>query len=390
MILSCWGAAAQENGPSRIEAQLAKPPHSLRIASFNINLARGEPGKTIAALRSGTDAQALAVAEIIQRVRPDILFVNELDFDPEGTALALFADLLRRGQNGALGIDYPHELSAPVNTGSPSGLDLDRNGKTYGPGDAFGWGLFEGQFGMAVLSTAPLSLSHSFQHLRMAEAPWVQWPKNADGSAFYSEEAASLLRLSSKSHWIVETAGLSLLLSHPTPPVFDGPEDRNGVRNAAEIGLWTALLEGEALRDDAGALVRLPEDARPVVMGDLNADPLDGDGRQEAIAALLAHPLLQDPLPRSEGAALAATLQGGVNAEQLAPPDHDTADWKDSGKHAAGNLRVDYVLPAASEKVLGSGVFWPTQEDPLFRLVGEGKPVISSDHRLVWVDIAID
>ncbi len=32
------------------------------------------------------------------------------------------------------------------------------------------------------------------------------------------------------------------LVSHPTPPVFDGPEDRNGARNADEIRLWQEYL----------------------------------------------------------------------------------------------------------------------------------------------------
>jgi len=34
-------------------------------------------------------------------------------------------------------------------------------------------------------------------------------------------------------------------------------------------------------------------------------------------------------------------------------------------------------------------VFWPAPGDPLRRLVGEGAPVRSSDHRLVWVDVTL-
>ena len=51
-----------------------------------------------------------------------------------------------------------------------------------------------------------------------------------------------MFRLSSKSHWDVpirigrET--VHFLVSHPTPPVFDGPEDRNGTRNHDEIRFW--------------------------------------------------------------------------------------------------------------------------------------------------------
>ncbi len=34
------------------------------------------------------------------------------------------------------------------------------------------------------------------------------------------------------------------LVSHPTPPVFDGPEDRNGTRNNDEIRLWADYITG--------------------------------------------------------------------------------------------------------------------------------------------------
>jgi hypothetical protein len=34
-------------------------------------------------------------------------------------------------------------------------------------------------------------------------------------------------------------------------------------------------------------------------------------------------------------------------------------------------------------------VFWPAAGDPLRRLVGDGGRVVSSDHRLVWVDVRL-
>ena len=55
---------------------------------------------------------------------------------------------------------------------------------------------------------------------------------------------------------------------------------------------------------------------------------------------------------------------------------------------APGNLRVDYVLPSTSLRILDAGVFWPTSGDPLFRLVGTF-PFPTSDHLLVWVDVRL-
>ena len=48
-------------------------------------------------------------------------------------------------------------------------------------------------------------------------------------------------------------------------------------------------------------------------------------------------------------------------------------------------MRADYVLPSTSLNVMGSGVFWPKPDEPLFRLIKDRQS--SSDHRLVWVDI---
>ena len=48
--------------------------------------------------------------------------------------------------------------------------------------------------------------------------------------------------MSSKSHWDVpiDVNGkvIHLLASHPTPPVFDGDEERNGTKNHDEVRFW--------------------------------------------------------------------------------------------------------------------------------------------------------
>jgi hypothetical protein len=89
--------------------------------------------------------------------------------------------------------------------------------------------------------------------------------------------------------------------------------------------------------------------------------------------------------PASEGAVDAAERQGGANLTHRGDPALDTADFADS---APGNLRVDYVLPSRPLRIVDAAVFWPIAEDPLFRLVGDF-PFPSSDHRLVWIDVAV-
>jgi endonuclease/exonuclease/phosphatase family metal-dependent hydrolase len=350
------------------------------VAAFNAALSRRAPGALVQEFRLGGSPQIDAVAEIIQRVRPDILLVNEIDHDRKGESLRLFAETMDQGRGGAEGIAYPHRFTAPSNTGLLTGHDLDGDGRIARPRDAQGFGFYEGQFGMALLSRFPLGPVRTFQTFLWRDMPGALIPPD-----HYPPEAEAALRLSSKSHWDVrvetQAGPLHLLASHPTPPVFDGPEDANGRRNADEIRFWLRYLDGEGwMTDDAGA----SGGAAPgplVVLGDLNSDPFDGDGRREAIRALLAHPRLVDPAQTSAGGRAAAD------------PDHDGDPARDTAAFGRdpgpGAIRVDYVLPSRDLEITGGGVFWPAPGAPLRRLVGEGDETVSSDHRLVWVDIRL-
>jgi hypothetical protein len=214
-----------------------------------------------------------------------------------------------------------------------------------------------------------------------------------------------VFRLSSKSHWDVpiQIAGkgraktVHFLVSHPTPPVFDGPEDRNGRRNHDEIRFWADYVHpGRSgyIYDDTGAYGGLHGGARFVIAGDQNADPLDGDSVAGAIDQLLVHPKIKDPAQTSLGGAEAAA-QGGANDSHQGDPALDTADFSD---FAPGNLRVDYLLPAKPLGVTDNGVFWPPLDDELSRLTGvfdfgqflqDGIGYPTSDHRMVWADIVV-
>jgi endonuclease/exonuclease/phosphatase family metal-dependent hydrolase len=355
-------------------------PADLRIATFNASLNRAADGELVVDLSTPDDPQAREVAEVVQRARPDVLLVNEFDFAP--AAVDLFRDnYLEVGQNGAEPIEYPYAFIAPSNTGVPSGFDLNNDGAVGGPDDALGFGAFAGQYGMLVLSRFPLGETRTFQRFRWQDLPGARIP-----AGFYSADELAVLPLSSKSHWDVpvDVGGrtVHVLAAHPTPPTFDGPEDRNGLRNADEIAFWRLYVSGDAdaLYDDTDRSGGLPDGEPFVILGDHNSDPLDGDSLPGAADQILTADRVIDPAPGSDGAVEAAELQSGDNATHRGDPRLDTADFSEP---APGNLRVDYVLPSEPLEVRGSGVFWPVAADPLSRLND------ASDHHLTWVDVRV-
>jgi hypothetical protein len=358
-----------------------------RFATFNVAMNRAEPGALLAELRGGGSTQGRRLAAIVQRVQPDVLLLCELDRDEAAEAAAVFArEYLAVGQEGLRGIEFGYSFCGPVNTGEDSGHDLDRDGRLGGAGDAHGYGAFPGQYGMVLLSRHPILVEavRTFRELKWSAMPGASRP-----AGHYSDAAWAALRLSSKSHWDVPLGVgkqvVHALCSHPTPPVFDGPEDRNGCRNHDEIRFWVDYLSPERaawITDDAGRAAGLAADAAFVLLGDLNCDPVDGDARREALLALLAHERVADPAPRGSGAHEAAMRQFGANARHGGDAALDTADFEDDVGKGPGNLRVDYVLPARSLRAVRSGVFWPALREPGAGLVD------ASDHRLVWVDVA--
>ncbi|WP_234423863.1 endonuclease/exonuclease/phosphatase family protein [Intrasporangium calvum] len=390
-------AAIAAIGLAAQAAQAADPPGKpdmdVRFATFNASLNRNAAGQLVADLSTPDNAQARAVAEIIQRTSPDVLLINEFDFYEDGVAAELFRDnYLEVSQNGADPADYPYYFVAPSNTGIPSGFDLNDNGVVGGPDDAYGFGFFPGQYGMVVYSKYPIDAGavRTFQHFL-----WKDLPGNLMPTEFYSPEEQAVLRLSSKSHWDVPISigkhTVHFLVSHPTPPTFDGPEDRNGRRNNDEIRFWADYVGSPArsayVYDDAGATGGLRPGELFVIAGDQNSDPNDGDSVEGSIEALLNHPRINTSVtPSSAGAVEASALQGGANLSHTGNPAHDTADFNDNP--APGNLRADYVLPSRALRILDAAVFWPVQADPLSRLTGTF-PFPSSDHRLVWVDVRL-
>jgi hypothetical protein len=388
---------------------------TVRFATFNASVNRNAEGELLTELSNGEDPQLRNVAEIIQRARPDVLLINEFDFVPNDAAVRLFQrNYLSVPQHGARPIRFPHHFTAPSNTGIASGKDLDNNGQVvtqpgsglYG-NDAFGFGEFPGKFGMAVYSRLPIDRrrARTFQHFRWADMPGALLPDDPSTPApsdWYSADELDVFRLSSKSHWdlpvhVGHGQRVHFLVSHPTPPVFDGPEDRNGTRNHDEIRFWADYITGagDYIYDDQGVRGGLRRGEHFVIAGDQNADPFDGDSTEDAIQQLLDSPMINTEVtPTSLGGPEQAALQGQINDSHLGDPAFDTADFADG---APGNLRADYVLPSRGLRITNAFVFWPRSDDPLFPLVGTFDPALlpngngfpSSDHRLVAVDAEI-
>jgi 3-phytase len=374
----------------------------VRFATFNVSFFRETEGALVAELATGTSASARAVAEVLRTLRPDVVLLNEFDYDEAGEALRLFHEryLTAPGLRGEP-LPLNHLYAAPSNTGVPSGFDLDRSGavgtavgsRAYG-NDSFGYGVFPGQYGFVVLSRFPIERDavRSFQKFLWRDMPGARLPDFAGTPGpgdWFSPEALNVVRLSSKNHVDVPLriggAVVHLLASHPTPPGFDGPEGRNDKRNHDEVRLWADYIDPARagyLVDDQGKAGGLPSDAHFVIAGDLNSDPNDGDAEEPSIRQLLEHPRVNGAfVPTSRGGPAAAAAQRGANERHRSDPAADTADFSDG---VVGNLRVDYVLPSRSLAVRGGAVLWPAPDEP-----GAAALRDLSDHHLVWLDLQV-
>jgi hypothetical protein len=374
----------------------------VRFATFNASLNRFNAGDLALELSSPGSAQPDVIAEIIQRTRPEVLLINEFDYDASNVALDGFQyNYLSVSHGTAAPISYPYRYTAPSNTGIFSGFDYDNSGFAgdFAPNDSYGFGFFPGQFGMAVYSMYPIDDAkiRTFQNFKWKDMPGALLPDNPSTAApadwYTPGPELDSFRLSSKSHWDlpieIGKKTVHFLVSHPTPPVFDGPEDRNGTRNHDEIRFWADYVgpgasAGSYIYDDNGKTGGLEPGSMFVIAGDQNSDPNDGDSIPGSAQLLLNNPRVNTKVaPSSLGGTEQAGLQGGANLTHLSDPAFDTADFSD---FAPGNLRADYVLPSKGLRITDAGVFWPSSTDPLFALVGSF-PFPSSDHRLVWVDV---
>ncbi|KHA60339.1 succinyl-CoA synthetase subunit alpha [Vibrio variabilis] len=361
------------------------------------------------------------VAAIIQKNRPDVIMMAEFNNDGTGENKAALIGFQTNylsvpqssegagGQPNLTAIEYPFFESYATNTGLLSDLDLDNNGKKGQlPGDAWGFGFYHGQYAFALMSKYEIDTENTrtFQEFKWKDLAGATIPtitKCNDkynkipqgmkcGDPWYSDEEWQQVRLSSKNHVdapiIIPTDKgdqvVHLLMSHPTPPVFD--TGKNQMQNAAEVTFWHQYIQGKPyFYDDAGNTGGLEQGKHFVIMGDLNLDPVAGDGVSSVMQALHNDPLLNQKVMNGE---LYPSSQGAVkhiesSGKRHPKPEHVTSTF---------GLGVDYAMPSATLNVIDSGVYWSTPMEESYRLFndkrigkyGNGKDV-SSDHRMIWV-----
>jgi len=354
---------------------------SLRIATFNVEgLKADEPAERVRAL-----------AEFIARLDADVILLNEVD-TPPGDLLAGVRPLLEMIAELEPDAGRYTAVVRPTNTGVPSGFDLDNNGevaeepggRAYG-GDCFGYGEYPGQYGMVLLVRAPFVADdarvRTFARFLWKDMPGAALPES-DGEPWYCDDELAVFRLVSKTMMDVPVrtpngSVVHIVCAHPTPPVFDGKEDRNGKRNHDEIRLIADYLSGaEYITDDAGDSVPFPAGGHFVILGDMNADPDEGDSYKNPILMLLEHPDVRRVMtPRSDHF---------DRREKGLDPD-DTSRFR---------LRVDYVLPSRA-LVWTSGRVIDRLSD-LLRIGdeialddGESGTSVPSDHFPVVLDLMV-
>jgi Endonuclease/Exonuclease/phosphatase family len=370
-------------------------PTALRVMTFNIEDVRSQD------LEGPDHPRLKQVAAVIQQLRPNILLLNEIAIrirssgneNEESNADRFCSLYLARSQGEGLRPISFNSYTPSSNTGIHSGLDLDASGavltqvpqspqpnldgspgrqsaeqREYG-NDCLGFGTFPGQYGMALLVSPSLKVDveqiRTFQRFLWKDLPGHLVPTNTDGSAFYSQEIWEILPLTSKNFVDVPVklpsgSVVHVLMSHPTPPAFDGDERRNKTRNHDEIRLVRSYIDNDPfLIDDQGRTGGLKEKELFIVMGDLNADPSDGSSINSVmITQLFSSPKLHD---------------------DVFPDSLIKIDRLDSTDTARFGLRVDYLLPSARLEITRAGIWREGIENQTF----------PSDHFPVWMELIV-
>lgn len=312
-----------------------------RVATLHAELTRKGPGLLMRDIAKGKDDQLRALKSIVEHVQADVLLLTKVDFDLENRTA--------RAVQEYLGFAYSFAL-AP-NSMRQSKLDLDGDGRT---GDRQTWARFAGEGAMLLLSQHPIEPRFHLHDLLWKDVANTVMPTRENGAPFPSEAAQDVQLLVGQGLWVVEIkpegkAPLTLAAFQNQTPVFDGPEDMNGLRSRAQLELLGSIMDG-----DFGAFPK----ERFALIGNANLDPERGQGDRGAMATLLNDPRLQDARPVSE--------MGGVA----------TAIWD-----KIGPMRVSYVLPSQDWSIKAAKVVWPN-EGPL-RIAAEQ----ASRHRMIWMDI---
>ena len=306
----------------------------------------------------------------------------------------------------------------------------------YEPDDTFGFGYFHGHYAFGVMSKYELDRENerTFQTFKLKDMPnGTQYRSKVDnrinsnsnkdkykdangannstplkeGDNWHNDTEWNNFRMSSKNHVDLPVKVgkqiIHLLLSHPTPPAFDKVSPQNVLRNRAEVEFWKHYINNEqSIYDDKGNKGGIDGSKEKfIILGDLNADNYGGADDDKKGDK-------HKPSDYNTGNGI-RNLVGDKKINQLtiahdaeyAPKSNAAKTHQSNNPHPHPELRTavfgsrpDWAIASSTLEVVGSGLYWDDQWqatynlfiDPRLGNYGNSKEV-SSDHRLVWVDV---
>jgi hypothetical protein len=362
-------------------------PQTLTVAQFNLREFSTDK------LIDPADEQASAAAEVIARFKPDIISINELQFDIQGLPTASMPGApsgTTYGNFNGNGDDNTKRLADriaaidPEATYSNTLLTIGNSG-FYWEGDDLGldwyilrgWGEWRGRHNTGILSRYPIL----YDQVRViTDVAWDSLPEN-NIALMKSETGIDVppgFPVFEKSLNVVPVQVgeqvIYVVLLHPVAPAFD---PINVYRNSDELRALAMFLDGTL-----PGVEPLPEGAKFFVVGDLNADPDEGDSLPGAIQRIIEHPLLAVSYPAGAG----TKGQNGEYNSYLSGCGHD--DGTMVGDPAdRWQMQLDYVLPSATIGLAKSSIlFWPdhVSERDDFDLSCR-----ASDHKFLMVEVEL-
>lgn len=396
-VLTVDSTASQQH--SKKEQRSEK--ESLRVATVNAGLSEDEEGALAERLEGGQDEAAQMLARNIQKTRPDVLLITDIDTDTHVADIFKDQYLAEAQTDGEAGskalspLDYRYVYAASTNAGVQSGADLNGNGSTGDAGDAFGVGHFEGQRSMILYSRYPIKQDEvrTFNDLI-----WSELPGNSLDTEKYSKLVRSVLPLNSTSLWDVpldvDGETVHVVATGLTPDQGEGADADRRLDQLRFLNMY--LSDSDELRDltdDAGAYGGLEKDANAVVLGALgpDAESLDDNAEQkrqdaaDELETFLDSDELDVAKPSSAGAQCKddASLQIRTILDFVCATQYAT-------RIGGGTSRSDYVAAANGSTISESGI-----EAALSRAVAEKSSAGTSSaasagaRRIVWADVTL-
>ena len=87
LVMWACGITAVLVGLTQFDGVAAVYGQTVRFATYNVDLSQRNRGELIKRLSTPDYQEARNVAEVIQRINPDVILLNEFDYDADGEAV---------------------------------------------------------------------------------------------------------------------------------------------------------------------------------------------------------------------------------------------------------------------------------------------------------------